>query len=81
MPEIRLTSAEEKLFLKYKLTRVQAKVVTLTTRGLTALEVGERFKLSESTVRYHLKMIYRKTKTRGKDELFKLTRRVLKTKR
>jgi len=51
-----------------ELTDRQAEILRLVTAGLSDREVGQRLFLSESTVKTHLKMIYRKLQVRNRTQ-------------
>lgn len=56
-----------------RLSRSEYRVCDLVSRGLGAKAISHSLRISESTVRSHLRSIYAKTRTRGQRELmFKL---------
>lgn len=53
-----------------KLSRAEFRVCLLLSRGLSVQGIMEELRLTESTIRSHLRSIYSKTETSGHSELF-----------
>lgn len=53
---------------KQSLTKTEADVVELLCEGLTNREIGRRLHIAESTVRWHLKNVFRKLGARTRTE-------------
>ncbi len=46
--------------LKYKLSETEIKIIKLLEKGLSNKAISSEFKISENTVKFHLKNIYKK---------------------
>jgi DNA-binding CsgD family transcriptional regulator len=51
------------------LTRMQVKVCTLVSRGMADKQIAGELKLSESGVRHHLRILFRKGRVHTRTEL------------
>jgi DNA-binding CsgD family transcriptional regulator len=61
---------------QYELTAAQAKVSALVFDGQSLATIARSLKVSENTVRSHLKQIYQKTNTHGQMDLVHLHARM-----
>jgi DNA-binding CsgD family transcriptional regulator/PAS domain-containing protein len=71
-PEHKLFPSEQILLEIYGLTRAEARIATLLTMGCRIEEITGKLKVSENTVKCHLKAIFSKTGTHRQSEVVSL---------
>ena len=60
---------------RYGLTRRESEICSYLVRGRSARHIAEELVISENTVWTHIKNVYAKTATSGKDSLIELFER------